>query len=473
MQVPILSGIYGAGTVAELRASYPRNFVPVIQQSGISSGFLKPADGIRQIGTGPGKGRGGVNWNGRLYRVSGSQLIRIERDGSWVSLGEVGSDGGQVTFTYSFDRLGIASGGHLYYYDGATLKPQADPDLGKVVDVVYVAGYFFTTDGTSLVVTELANPFSVLPLKYGSSEANPDPVKAVAELRGEVYAFNRYTIEVFMNVGGDGFPFSVVKGGQVTKGIVGTHAYCPLGDTFAFIGSGFNEAPAAYIMTQGDAAKISSEEVDRVLATFTEDELATCVLEVRTYRDKQVVMMHLPDRCWCFDTLATKRADEPVWYPIDSGLMEPAQYRARGLVWCYDRWNVDDPTSTALGVLDETVSTHYGADVGWEFGVPIIYNAGDDAIVHEIELVALSGRVALGASPVVWTSYSRDGVTWSVDRPKAAGVRGQFRKRIAWRTQGTISSWRVQRFRGTSEASLSPVRLECRFEPLQTRPGQS
>jgi hypothetical protein len=73
---------------------------------------------------------------------------------------------------------------------------------------------------------------------------------------------------------------------------------------------------------------------------------------------------------------------------------------------------------------------------------------------------------------VVWSSYSHDGVTWSLERPKAAGTTGQTRKRIAWRTQGTISSWRVQRFRGTSQASIAPVRLECRFEPLLTRPGQ-
>lgn len=471
MQVPILSGIYGAGTVPELRASYPRNFVPVLQSSGISNGFLKPAEGIRQVGTGPGLGRGGINWNGNLYRASGSRLIRLNADGAWVDLGEIAGTG-QVTFTYSFSRLAIASGGKLFYYDGGSLKQVTDPDLGRVVDVVYVAGYFLTTDGTSIVVTELADPFSVLPTKYGSSEANPDPILAVDELRGEVYAFNRYTIEVFTNVGGDGFPFAVVKGALVTKGVVGTHAYCNIGDTFVFVGSGFNEAPAVYIMTAGDAAKISSDEVDRILSTFTETELATCVLEVRVDRNKQAVMVHLPDRCLCFDTLGTKIAGEPIWYPLDSGLMDTAQYRARGLTWCYDRWNVDDPTSTALGVLDDQVGTHYGVDVGWEFGVPIIYNAGDDAIVHEIELVALSGRVALNAVPVISTSYSRDGVTWSVERPRAAGVRGEFRKRIVWRTQGTISSWRVQRFRGTSEASLSPVRLECRFEPLQTRPGQ-
>jgi hypothetical protein len=360
--------------VPELRVSLPRNFVPALVSTGISDGYLKPGHGLRQVATGQGNGRGGVNWNGKLYRVSGSKLISIAADNTVKVIGEVGG-ASQVTFTYSFDRLAIASAGGLYYFDGSTLKRVTDTDLGTVVDVVYVGGYFLTTDGKFLVVTELADPMSVLPLKYGSSEANPDPVLAVAELRGEVYAFNRYSIEAFRNIGGDNFPFAVIPGAEVTKGIIGTHAYCSLGDTFAFVGSGVNEAPAAYIMSAGDAQKISTDEVDRVLASFTETQLSQCVVECRTERNKQVVMVHLPDRCLCFDTIATKLSGEPIWYPLDSGLLTEAQYRARGLVWCYDRWNIDDPTSTALGVLDETISTHFGSDVGWEFGVPVIYNA--------------------------------------------------------------------------------------------------
>jgi hypothetical protein len=67
--------------------------------------------------------------------------------------------------------------------------------------VVWVDGYFMTTDGEFLVITELNNPFAVDPLKYGSSEADPDPVKSLLKLRNEVYALNRHTIEVFDNTG--------------------------------------------------------------------------------------------------------------------------------------------------------------------------------------------------------------------------------------------------------------------------------
>ncbi|MWL55388.1 hypothetical protein, partial [Escherichia coli] len=127
-----------------------------------------------------------------------------------------------------------------------------------------------------------------------------------------------------------------------------------------------------------------------------------------------------------------------MWFTVDSGLAAPAQYRARNFVWCYDRWLCGDPTSPALGMLDDTVSTHYGRVIGWEFGTGIVYNESRGAIFHQLELVALPGRIPLGADPVIWTSYSLDGETWSQERACRAGRQGQRGKRLAWLGQGTM-----------------------------------
>jgi hypothetical protein len=226
MQIPILSGIF-TDNGPDFRTSYPVNLVPTPKASGISSGYLRPGDGIVANGTGPGTDRGGINWRGQLYRVMGTKLVEISSAGVVTVLGDVGGPVSQlVTFDYSFDLLAIASGGRLYYWNGATLAQVTDPDLGVVLDVVWVDGYFMTTDGEFLVVTELTDPFVVNPLKYGSSEVDPDPVVALLKLRNEVYALNRNTIEVFDNVGGALFPFARIDGAQIQKGVVGTFACC-------------------------------------------------------------------------------------------------------------------------------------------------------------------------------------------------------------------------------------------------------
>lgn len=468
MQIPILNGIYTDGD-AEFRTSYPRNMVPVPKQQGISQGYLRPADGLIEIGTGPGVDRGGINWNGQHYRVMGSKLVRIESSGRVDELGDVGSVG-QVTLDYSFDRLAIASGGRLFYWNGSTLVQVSDPDLGTVLDFVWVDGYFMTTDGSSLVVTQLNDPTQVDPLKYGSAEADPDPIKGLVKIRNEVYAINRYTIEVFQNVGGDYFPFERVEGAQVMRGAVGTYAACELQlDTdvgVAFLGSARDEPPAVWFGINGASVQLSTREIDTLLQEYSEADLATAVLETRTDKAHIWLYVHLPDQTLVYDAASSKVAGEQVWFTLDSGVGAKETYRGRNFVWCYDQWNCGDPTTPIFGRTTGALSSHYGEVVGWEFGTLIVYNEGHGAIFHELELVCLTGRVELGADPTIWTSYTVDGQTWSQERPRPAGKIGERLKRLNWLQQGHMRHWRVQKFRGTSDTHISVARLEARIEGL-------
>lgn len=462
--IPILSGI-AADATGDFRSRYPRNLVPVPKDTSIAKGYLRPAEGIVKTGLGPGQGRGGINWNGVLYRVMGSKLVKIGADGSVVPLGDVGGVG-QVTLDYSYTSLGIASDGVLYFWDGTSLTHVTDPDMGKVNDAQYIAGYWMTTDGTNLVVTELNDPYSVNPLKYGSAESDPDPILAIDQLTNEAYAFGRYTIEVFQNVGGEVFPFSRIEGAQVKRGIIGTHAYAGLLDTWAFVGSGRKEAPAVYLMTSGATLKLSTREIDQVLLTYTEAQLATCLVESKIDKGHEFLRIHLPDQTLVYDASASKVTGEAVWHTLTSSVVGPAAYRGRNLVWVYDAWHLEDANSSALGRLVDDVSSHFGDTTGWEFSTTVLFNDGQGGIVHSLELIGLPGRVQFGADPKVWTSWSLDGETWSQERPIGAGKQGERQKRLQWRNQGSFNLMRIQRFRGTSDTHMSIARLEAQLEPL-------
>jgi hypothetical protein len=465
MQIPILNGIF-ADNGPDLRTSYPVNLVPVPKQSGISAGFLRPGDGIVANGTGPGIDRGGINWNGVCYRVMGTKLVTVASNGAVTVLGDVGGPTNTlVTFDYSFDRLAIASGGRLYYWNGA-LTQVTDPDLGIVLDVVWVDGYFMTTDGEFLVVTELSDPTQVNPLKYGSSEVDPDPVVALLKLRNEIYALNRNTIEVFDNVGGEFFPFQRIDGAQVQKGVIGTFACCVFMEMIAFLGSGRNEAPGIYMGANATAQKISTQEIDELLLDYTEAQLATVKLEARNDKAHEHLYVHLPDKTLVYDAAASAALQQQVWFTLSTSQVGFSQYRARNLVWAYDKWLIGDPQSSNIGYLADNISSHWGQIVRWEFGTLIVYNESNGAIFNELELVSLTGRVALGVDPIISTSYSVDGVAWSQDRPLRVGTTGNTTKRLAWFQQGHMRNWRIQRFRGDSQAHLSFVRLEAQIEPL-------
>lgn len=464
LQIPILSGAYSDGN-ADFRVSYPLNLVPVVQAQGISNGYLRPADGIVANGTGPGLDRGGIEWNNVLYRVMGTSLVSISSTGAVTTIGTIpGSD--RAIMVYSFDYLAIAANGSLYLYDGTTLAQNTDPDLGTVVDVVWVDGYFMTTDGEFLVITELNNPFAVDPLKYGSSEIDPDPVVGLIKLRNEIYAVNRHTIEVFQNVGTTGFPFERIAGAQITRGSVGVNANCMFLDQIAFIGGGMGEGIAVWLGVNGNSQKISTREIDIVLADYTEAQLAASFMETRTDRDHRQLLIHLPDKTLVYDGAASAAVQQPVWYCLSSSLSGVGAYRSSKLVYAYGRWNTGDTQSASFGYLVDDISTHWGQAVGWNFQTQIIYNESRGVVVHELELVALTGRVALGADPQISTSYSQDGVTYSQQKFIHAGKIGDRSKRLVWLQQGAFRNWRLQRFGGTSDAFLSFARLEARLEPL-------
>jgi hypothetical protein len=466
VQIPIINGIY-TDSSPDFRTSYPVNLVPVPKANGISEGYLRPADGLVANGTGPGTDRGGINWNNVCYRVMGSKLVSVSSTGVVTILGDVGDDGRLVTLDYSFDRLAIASNGNLFYWSPSLgLIQVTDPDLGVVLDVVWVDGYFMTTDGEFLVVTELSDPTQVNPLKYGSSEADPDPVKALLKLRNEVYALNRHTIEVFDNVGGDLFPFQRIEGAQIEKGVIGTHGCCNFLESIAFLGSGFNEAPGIYVGVNAQANKISTQEIDMLLLNYTEAQLEQVKLEARNDRTHQHLYVHLPDKTLVFDAAASQELGQPVWFLLTSSLVGFSKFRAQNFVWCYDRWLVGDPVTSNVGYFVNNVSTHYGMKVRWEFATTIIYNEGRGAIVTNLELVGLTGSVAFGLDPTINTSYSTDGQNWSQQKIIKAGKLGERAKRLVWFQQGWMRNWRIQRFQGTSDAHIAVARLEAQIEPL-------
>jgi hypothetical protein len=495
--IGIVAGIYSdAGP--DVRTAFPVNMMPVPKGSGVSQEYLRPHDGVTTLGfTTWGADRGGVEWNGVCYRVMGTKLVRVSPAGLITVLADVGGTG-YVTFDYSFDRLAIASGGNLFYWSPTLgLQQVSDPDLGIVLDVVWVDGYFMTTDGEFLVVTDLSNPLSVNPLKYGSSEIDPDPVVALLKLRNEIYAVNRNTIEVFDNVGGELFPFQRIDGAQIMRGAVGTFACCVFGDNgIAFLGSGRNESPSIYLGLNASSAPLATQDVDLLLQTYTEAQLATVKLEVRIDRAHQLLYVHLPDRTLVYDHAASQALNMRVWFTLTAGVSGFQQYQARNLVWAYDRWIVGSPalqTQTSLllteagdtlttedgdaldadeglygvvGYLDRKISSQWGDKARWEFSTPIVYNESKGAIFHELELVALPGRVTVGSNPTISTSYSTDGLSWSQDRFIGAGKTGDTRKRLVWFQQGNMESIRMQRFRGDSDAHISFLRLEARLEPL-------
>ena len=460
MRVPLVQGVETTPQ-GDFLVSYPVNREPVVRDLGLAEGYLAIPPGITTLGTGPGADRGGINWNGICYRVMGTSLVRISETWSVTVLGDVGG-GGPCSFDYSFDNLIVNSGDNLFYWNGtAGLRQVTDPDLGIVVDVIWIQGYTMTTDGTFIVVTDLNDPMAVNPLKYGSSEESPDPITGLIHMHGEAYAMNRYTVQVFQNIGGTGFPFQTVPTATIPYGCVGARAKCKYIGTVAFVGGPENAGPGVYLLGAGDAEKISSAEVDRDLAALSDDELAAVWIEPRVSDDDQRLIIHTPYRSWGFSSQVSRKSAVKTWCKYSSATTE-GRFEGRGIVYAYGKMVVGSSTGK-FGYLDKGTAQHYGSDVGWQFDTTLFYNDANRGILTGIDLIGTPGR---GASGIVFFSYTKDGEVWSLERTTSSGAIGETRKRVAWRPGIRFEQYMGLRFRGVDGSLMGLARLECDVEAL-------
>lgn len=464
MRIPLLSGILADG-LAEFRTSYPLNLEPIAVQNKIAAGQLRTTAGAITVATGPGVDRGGCDFHDMIYRVMGTRLVRLTRAGTITDLGDVGGSG-PCSFAYSFERLAIRSGTNLFYWDDIALTQVTDADLGPVKDVIWIDGYFMTTDGVSVVVTELSDPYSVQPLKYGSAEEDPDPVTGLIKLRNEAYVCGRHTIQVFRNIGGNGFPFVTVRGATIPYGCVGPLAKCPYGGSFAFVGGAPNEALGIFLAGAGDANRISSRVIEDELATVPDPSGIVC--ESRVSRGEQRLFVHLPTKSLVFLAGATAALGEPVWYEAQSGVGKPYRLRSAITTEGYGgRVYVGDTESAAVGQLTDTVSTHFDEPAEWRFDIGLVYNEGRGGIVHAIELIGLPGRAPLNADhETMWLSLTRDGETFTTERGISMGRSGETDLRMQWRPRTNFRNYIGFRFRGNNRHLPGFVAAEANISPL-------
>lgn len=457
MQVPLLSAV-AAGPAAEFITRYPLNLEPVpVDLKMLGQGQLRAAAGTIPFATGQGGDRGSILWNGGQYRVSGSKLVSVSPGGDVTVIGDVGDDGRRCGLDYSFDRLIIRSAGNLFYYDGTALVQVTDEDLGECVDAIWIDGYTMSTDGTSIVVTELNDPTQVKPLKYGSAENDPDPVTGLLRYLEEAYILGLNTIQVFRNVGGVGFPFTTVQGGTIPYGCVSANAKCLWGDGFAFVGSARGEALNVFAGGQGQATPFGNKALCDALAAV--EDTTAIEIESRTYGGEQRLVVHLPDESWCFLVNASKALQVPTWYRLQSN----GPYRIRNSVEVNGLLYVGDSQSAAIGILTDTDPRHWGQDVEWGFDAGLLYNGGQGVIIHSAELVGLPGRGTRGGT--VFMSITKDGENFTQERGLQTSPGGTS-KRLQWRPHYRFGNYMGFRFRGVGGSLTGIAALEVGVQPL-------
>ncbi len=275
------------GVEADYRDALPVNYYAVKKTVLGSPAYMSAYPGLNQFSTSYGTDRGGFyNENQENhFRVSGEKFIEVNQNGTYTELGDIpGTD--QAAMPYSFNTQAVVANKQMWLYDTVNgFREVTDPDLGDPIDCVWIDGYYFLTDGDFIYHTDLSDESSIDPLKFATAEFMPDPSLGVAKTQdNKVIVFGRYSIEYFVNVSTDNFAFQRVETRAQKIGIVSTHAKCEIGGNFFVVGGRREESIGVHSISIGTTKKVSTREVDKILAEYSEPDLADITVNSWDYR---------------------------------------------------------------------------------------------------------------------------------------------------------------------------------------------
>ena len=449
----------------DYRDALPENMFAVERQILGSSGYMLTHPGLKEFGTGLGIDRGGY-WNERLnihYRVSGENLVSVSTSGTITNLGAI-SGVKRASMTHSFNTQAIVADGRMWLHDGTTLNEVTDSNLGNPIDITWIDGYYFLTDGENIYHTNISDETAIDPLKFATAEFSPDPTLAVDKTSdNQVVVFGRYSTEYFINRAIDNFAFQRVQGKAIKAGVVGTHCETELDGRFYILGGGREESPSIHYISSGTYTSIATREIDKVIAKYTETELADAILETRIDDRDKFIVVHLPNDVLLYNaSIAARLGIEYAWCILKTGL---GSNPWRGVNGVYDarisKWIYGDKVSTSIGELDPTIFTQYGDNQEAVVYSPLVDM--EQASIDQIEIDTIPGHQVSLDNATCAISLTYNGVTYGKEWWNLYGEKSNYNTRFIARRLGYVSDYVGFKIRYTGPEKVSFLALQVDY----------
>jgi len=445
-QLPLSKGLGKDYRNADYVDLLPVNMLATPKEVLNASGYLRSYPGIQKQYDVSGVSRG-ADFNtaqNAVYRVLGSKLYKANSQ-----VGDV-SGSGRVSMACSYTSQAVAASGAmtLYRYDGTvkTLTNWPDTvgdvtyaqyDIGVVKDITRARGrYVWVKGGTDTFgITDLSDeshPDQYSP--FYRAESQPDGIQAVDTWRDFVVCFGTSTIEYFSLTGATavGAAVYVVQPSlMVGKGIAGTYCKTPFGDSFAIISHQSTGAPSVYVISQGQVSGIATATIEKILRSYTADELATAVMETTRFDAHELLIIHLPNHVLCYDAAAAQNGAQ--WAILKTGFDEEV-YRGIDFMYEGNQITVADKGQSVTGYLKFDISSQYDEQQEHLLYTPMF--KANNGRVFDFELEASTGVSQFAER--LFISATADGINYGREQMISANAPFAYDKRVLWRRIGRI-----------------------------------
>ena len=471
--IPLPMGFY---TSESLPFSAQRcvNWIPTVPESAaLNDRALLQPPGIKQFAdTQVSTNRGSWEMKEVPYFVNGNSLLSVSSTGVTTNHGAI-EGASRVSMADNGQFLVIVvPNGKSYAFDNVanTLTEITDPDFRVSSSVVFKDGFFVFTssDGEVFFNSALNDPFTYDALDFGTAEINPDRIIAAHVNHNELFICGLETIELFQNIGGVGFPFQRIPGGNIQKGVHARSSLIEFDNTFCFAGGGLNERTAIWkVAGSSSANKISTDAIDSEIQKFNRDEVGNAFAMTYAIRGQFFAIFtfesdRIPSRTFVYNATASTLSGQHVWFEHQSGVKDN-RWRVQSIVAAHGKLLLGDQSSGLIGEFDRDVFTYYGELIFRSMATRPFSVDGITAFFGTLEATFESGvglTLGQGSDPCVRMDFSDNGArTFSSEFSRSIGKLGEYTKRSVWNRQGSLPVSRVLRLTVTDPVKANLLRL--------------
>lgn len=410
---------------------------------------------------GSGTIRGGREALGYLYTLSGTSLYRVDAGlSATVCTGDPIPASGRVQMIDNGVQLGMLVNNTMFSVSATVVTKVTDMDFPAegANSVDYIDGYgAFTKAGTDgeWFISGLYDFLAYDAGDFATAESSPDGLRRLLAVHKEAWLFGDETTEVWVNTGASPFPFELVPGSLMDRGIGAPLSALKMDNSVYWLG----DDRIVYRADGYTPIRVSNDQVDDILRSGVIDD-AQAFTHVSAGHHFYILTLPTLGR-----TLALDAATN-LWHERQTGTeLEPAVWAVNCVFEAFDR--------TLVG-LDNGVVAELDLDTFTDGSTQIrrsvtsfpVYPDGARALMRLLELECELGvgiASGQGDNPQAMLRFSRDGgQTFGNERWTSIGPVGVRRKRAKWNQLGMYRE-------AVAEISVSdPVKVAiygARYEP--------
>ena len=403
---------------------------------------------------------------GKFYFVNGEKAYRMNADLSIDELGDIEGTA-RCSFADNGKQLMIVIPG----VDGFIINEDAAPVFQKITDpdfkangnpqqVEFIDSFFVvTTDSKKFIKSDPNDGLSWNALDFASAESDPDDIVSLVVNNNKLYIGGGETIEEFQNLGLGGFPFQRT-GLFIPKGVYAPFSMINIGSTFMWIGGSADEGAAIWMLSGGQAQKVSDTSIDTQIQKLLLSEISEAFSYSYSKNGQFFVGFTFPNLTIEYNLTSQTWHERRSQVVNTKGVTESVRWRANSIGTAYGMTLCGDSQDGRIGEIDVDTYKEYDRPIIRKWSTFTIFNDESSFSISKAELTMESGvGNAEQPDPEIRMRTSKDAKKYGNFITRKVGKTGEYSKRQRWTRLGRFSRLAVLDFEYSDPCKLNVLRL--------------